>query len=57
MSPIKSKAQLARLSQLVKEGKISQAEFDKSLKETPDVKNLPDRANNKLNKVRKVKAI
>lgn len=57
--PIKSKSQLRRFEQLVKENKMSQAELDKWVKETPNLHALPERLHNmpKVTKVKKVKVI
>lgn len=41
--PFKSKAQLAKFASLVKEGKMSQATFDKWKNETKSVSNLPSK--------------
>jgi hypothetical protein len=52
--PFKSEAQRRKFRQLVKEGKLSQATYDKWEAETPKGK-LPDHANKKKATVRKVK--
>jgi len=51
--PFKSKAQLRKFGAMVKSGEISQAEFDKWLKHTPNVKKLPERAKKKKKKSKK----
>ena len=55
---IKSESQKRRLAQLVKDGKMSQAEFDKMLADTPPGK-LPDRISStntgQVRSVRKVR--
>lgn len=42
--PFKSKAQVRKFAELVKQGKISKREFNKWVKETPNMKKLPERA-------------
>jgi len=42
--PFKSKAQLRKFGQLLKEGKISTSTFKKWIEETKNIKNLPERA-------------
>lgn len=46
--PFKSKAQLRKFALLVKQGKMSKKVFEEWLKETPNIKRLP-------NKVKKTK--
>jgi hypothetical protein len=41
--PFKSKTQIRKFGALVKNGEMSQKEFDKWLKETPNAKKLPER--------------
>ncbi len=41
--PLVSKAQHRRFEQLVKEGKMTQAELDKWKRETPNLHTLPER--------------
>jgi len=41
--PFKSKAQVRKFGAMVKRGEMSQAEFDKWLKHTPNIKGLPER--------------
>lgn len=41
--PFKSKAQIAKFRQLLKEGKISQATFDEWMSATKNPKRLPER--------------
>jgi len=53
--PFKSKAQLRKFGAMVKSGEISQAEFDKWLKHTPNIKGLP--ARKKKSKLTKKKII
>ena len=56
--PIRSKSQLRRFGQLVKEGKLSQAEMDKWIKETPNIKGLPERlGQSRPGKIKKAKVI
>ncbi len=45
--PFKSKAQLRKFAELVKQGKMSKREFDKWVKETPNIKSLPERVKKK----------
>lgn len=45
--PFKSKAQLAKFASLVKEGKMSQATFDKWKSETGSVAKLPVKVGSK----------
>lgn len=45
--PFKSTLQIAKFRELVKQGKISQAEFDKWMRETKNPKKLPLRAKKK----------
>lgn len=42
--PLRSKAQLRKFGEMVKQGKMSQAEFQKWLNDTPNVNDLPERA-------------
>lgn len=42
--PLKSKAQMKKFGAMVKEGKMSQEEFDKWIKDTPNINDLPERA-------------
>lgn len=56
--PFKSKSQMRRMAQLVKEGKLSQGEYDKHQQDTPNVEHLPDRAKPpRVTKAKKVKTI
>ena len=41
--PFRSRAQIRKFAELVKQGKMSQATFDEWLKATPNVKSLPNR--------------
>ena len=41
--PFKSKAQVAKFGEMVKQGKMTQEEFDKWKKETPNMHKLPER--------------
>lgn len=43
MSPLKSKAQMRKFGEMVKQGKMSQAEFDKWIADTPNVGDLPEK--------------
>jgi len=45
--PFKSKAQLRKFGELLKEGKISSATFREYLQSTPNIKNLPERVGKK----------
>ena len=45
--PFRSKAQVRKFGAMVKRGEISQAEFDKWLKHTPNIKGLPERVGKK----------
>ncbi len=51
--PFKSKAQLRKFAILVKQGKLSQAEFDKWVHETHDIKSLPNKLRSKRKPKRK----
>jgi hypothetical protein len=53
--PFKSKAQLRKFGQLLKEGKISSATFKEWLLATPNIKKLPERVGKKLKKYGKKK--
>ena len=55
--PFKSKAQVRKFGAMVKRGEMSQAEFDKWLKHTPNIKGLPERVgkNKAIKKKRKCK--
>lgn len=55
--PFRSKSQIAKFAELVKQGKMSQAKFDEWLEETPSARDLPDRAhtNTKIGKAKKAK--
>ena len=53
--PIKSKAQLRKLGELVSQGKMSKSKMLEFIKATPNVKDLPERVGK--DKVRKVKKI
>lgn len=59
--PFKSKAQRAKFASLVKEGKMSQATFDKWQAETPSHKPLPNKVtkngSGKIQKVKRIKEI
>lgn len=44
MSPLKSKAQIAKWGELVKEGKISESKFKEAIRATPNIHKLPERA-------------
>ena len=61
MSPFKSKAQLRKWGELVKQNKISKETFNEALKETPDVEKLPERTGpsgiDRIRKVAKAKLI
>lgn len=61
MAPFKSKAQRAKLAQMVKEGKFPQEKFDEFAKATPDEKALPERVGpakpTGLDRLKKVKKI
>lgn len=64
MAPFKSKAQARRFTELVKEGKMTQEEFDKWSAETPNMDELPDRLSepkltglDRLKKMAKTKVI
>lgn len=41
--PFQSKSQLRKFGEMVKQGTMTQAEFDRWLKETPNVHSLPER--------------
>jgi hypothetical protein len=41
--PFKSKAEMRKWGELVKQGKISQKTFQEALRSTPDVHGLPER--------------
>lgn len=51
--PFKSKAQLRKFAELVKQGKMSKKTFNEWLKATPNVKRLPERIGNKRKKTHK----
>ena len=55
--PFKSKAQVRKFGAMVKRGEMSQAEFDKWLKHTPNIKGLPEKVgkNKAIKKKRKCK--
>lgn len=53
--PFKSKAQIAKMGDLKKQGKITQEKFDQWMNETPNPSALPERVGQ--GKVRKVKKI
>jgi len=53
--PFKSKAQLEKFGAMVKRGEMSQAEFDKWLHETPNIKGLPYKVKKRKIKVRRKK--
>ena len=56
MAPFKSKAHMRRLLHLVDLGQITKASFEKLLKETPDVDELPERVTEeKISTVKKAK--
>ena len=48
--PFKSKAQLRKFGELVKEHKISKAKFNEWIKETPNIKKLPQHVKKNKNK-------
>lgn len=58
--PLKSKAQLRKWGELVKQGKISQAKFDEALKATPNVGGLPEKIGpsgiDRIRAIRKIKS-
>ena len=41
--PFRSKAQVRKFGELVKQGKMTEAEFQRWLHETPNIKRLPER--------------
>lgn len=41
--PFKSKAQMRKFGEMVKQGKMTKEEFEKWAKDTPDTKNLPEK--------------
>jgi hypothetical protein len=49
--PFKSKAQIAKFGELVKQGKMKQATFDEWMKSTPDAHQLPERKSEKVKPV------
>jgi len=51
--PFRSRSQLRKFAVLVRQGKMSEKEFKKWIKETPDIKSLPERKNKKKKKKRK----
>jgi len=53
--PFKSKAQLRKFGELLKEGKISSATFKEWLKSTSNIKKLPERVDKKSKKYGKKK--
>ena len=53
--PFKSKAQIRKFGELVKQGKISKREFNLWLRDTPDIKHLPKRLTPKVNKKRRTR--
>jgi hypothetical protein len=53
--PFKSKAQLRKFGELLKEGKISSATFKEWLSATPNIKKLPERVGKKSKKYGKKK--
>lgn len=56
--PFKSKAQIKKFGELVKQGKMQQSEFDKWMSETPDAHKLPERLpqNGPIKSLRELKA-
>lgn len=56
--PFKSKAQIAKFGEMVKQGKMKQSEFDKWMGETKDPHKLPDRvpSNKPVKSLRELKA-
>jgi hypothetical protein len=55
--PFKSKAQVRKWGQLVKEGKIKESTYKEALSATKDFGKLPERVGSKTNKIQKVKVI
>jgi hypothetical protein len=53
--PFKSKAQVRKFAELLKEGKISSATFREWLNATPNIKKLPEKVGKKLQKYGKKK--
>lgn len=51
--PLKSKAQLRKFGALVKKGEISPAKFKEWRDETPNIKELPERAKKTLEAIKK----
>ena len=47
MSPFRSKSQLRKFGAMVKRGEMSQKKFDQWLRETPNIKSLPERVGKK----------
>ncbi len=45
--PFKSQAQVRKFGELVKQGKMTKQEFQKWLKETPNIKKLPQKVKSK----------
>lgn len=52
--PFKSKDQIAKFGELVKEGKMTQAKFDEWMAETHDAHKLPQRVGPAKTKMQKV---
>lgn len=52
--PFKSKEQIAKFGELVKQGKMSKTTFDQWMLETPEPHNLPERITQKQPKIPKV---
>ncbi len=55
--PFKSKAQIAKFGELVKQGKMSKEKFDQWLSETPNAHKLPERVDTKAKSIKRVKVI
>lgn len=53
--PFKSRAQLKKFAILLKQGKISIKTFERWIRETPNLKKLPQKVSNKKNKNAKKK--
>lgn len=56
--PLKSKAQLRKLGELVKQGKMSESKFKEFITSTPNIKTLPERIGPiGIDRIKKVKKI
>lgn len=55
--PFKSKAQIAKFGELVKQGKMTKEKFDQWMAETPNAHKLPERLDTKAKPIKKVKII